>query len=281
MKFLFGADPEVFVSTPDGKFISAHGLIPGTKEEPWKVKDGAVQVDGMALEFNINPARDEIEFLDNIRSVESQLKEMVGDLQLHHIPTCHFEENVWINTPNEAKILGCDPDFDAWRDGAMNNPPNDGGRMFRTGAGHIHIGWTDGASTEDVFQSSVTLTRGLDLILNTLSPLWDDDEQRASLYGAPGAFRPKPYGMEYRVLSNAWLKSDKLITQLVKLTKTFVEEAQDKKLDWVYNFKRGFVREYRECVRRSGKHNRVLNLLYSKRLYKTHECLSEMDFGNV
>ena len=28
------------------------------------------------------------------------------------------------------------------------------------------------------------------------------------MYGKAGAFRPKPYGMEYRVLSNFWLTSD-------------------------------------------------------------------------
>jgi hypothetical protein len=28
------------------------------------------------------------------------------------------------------------------------------------------------------------------------------------MYGAAGAFRPKPYGVEYRVLSNAWLTTE-------------------------------------------------------------------------
>jgi hypothetical protein len=37
--------------------------------------------------------------------------------------------------------------------------------------------------------------------------LWDSDKKRRELYGALGAYRPKSYGVEYRVLSNAWLES--------------------------------------------------------------------------
>ena len=52
-KFTIGADPEVFVADSlTNTFVSAHDLVPGTKLEPFAVNKGAVQVDGMALEFN-------------------------------------------------------------------------------------------------------------------------------------------------------------------------------------------------------------------------------------
>ena len=50
-----GADPELFVKK-GRSFQSAYGMIPGTKQKPKKVIKGAVQVDGMALEFNIDRA---------------------------------------------------------------------------------------------------------------------------------------------------------------------------------------------------------------------------------
>jgi hypothetical protein len=45
----------------------------------------------------------------------------------------------------------------------------------------------------------------LDLRLAVPSLIWDKDKKRRLLYGKAGCFRPKPYGMEYRTLSNAWL----------------------------------------------------------------------------
>ncbi len=52
VNFTIGADPEIFLRRR-GKAFSAHGVIPGTKKEPHNVEKGAVQVDGMAVEFNV------------------------------------------------------------------------------------------------------------------------------------------------------------------------------------------------------------------------------------
>jgi len=51
------------------------------------------------------------------------------------------------------------------------------------------------------------MTKELDFVLYNSSLSWDNDDRRRELYGKPGSFRPKPYGVEYRVLSNMWLKS--------------------------------------------------------------------------
>jgi hypothetical protein len=42
------------------------------------------------------------------------------------------------------------------------------------------------------------------------------------MYGAAGAFRPKTYGVEYRVLSNAWLLSEARMRFVFKQTQTAV-----------------------------------------------------------
>ncbi len=71
-----GCDPEAFLKQA-GRFVSAHGLIPGTKAMPHHVDNGAVQVDGMAVEFNINPASDATQFVTHINSVMAQLQAML------------------------------------------------------------------------------------------------------------------------------------------------------------------------------------------------------------
>lgn len=219
IEILVGADPEVFMVNEKG-FVSAHGAIPGTKKAPYKVDKGAVQVDGMALEFNIDPAKNEEEFVANLNAVMAILKDMVPGYELAAVPVAEFGAEYIASQPLEAIELGCDPDFNAWDNGAANPRP-DGNASFRTGAGHVHIGWGSGFDVNDPehLQACIMLTKQLDYYLGLGSLLYDDDTKRRTLYGAFGAFRPKPYGMEYRVLSNAWLKSDKLMSWVFRTTK--------------------------------------------------------------
>ena len=210
MRILVGADPEVFVKK--GKdFVCAEGLIPGTKEEPYRVPDGAVQVDGMALEFNIDPAETEDQFAHNILSVLNQLREMVPGYTLSITPTATFSKEVFDAASPTSKILGCDPDFNAYT--GEQNPRPDNNQMFRTAAGHVHIGFTEGVDPYETthFQRCITLVKHLDAYLGIPSVLWDADKKRRAMYGCAGAFRPKNYGVEYRTLSNAWLKDERLI----------------------------------------------------------------------
>jgi hypothetical protein len=50
----------------------------------------------------------------------------------------------------------------------------------------------------------------LDWIVGLWTVIIDSDTARRERYGKAGAFRPKRYGLEYRVPSNFWLKSDDL-----------------------------------------------------------------------
>lgn len=207
---LVGADPELFIRQ-NGKFVSAYGLIKGDKKNPLKVDKGAVQVDGMALEFNIDPAKDGDEFYMNIQTVMQILRNMVPDYEHALVPVADFGKEYIDSQPTEAKELGCDPDFNAWT-GAINEKPNVE-LPFRTASGHVHIGWTEGEQPEDMNHVELCrmATKQMDFYLGLPSLFFDEDKRRRSMYGKSGAFRPKPYGVEYRTLSNAWLSSEKLI----------------------------------------------------------------------
>src|SRR5690606_34543029 len=76
----------------------------------------------------------------------------------------------------------------------------------------IHIGWTENQDVTDPdhLEACRMLTKQLDITLGVTSKIWDRDTVRSSMYGAPGAFRPKSYGVEYRVLSNAWVNDARL-----------------------------------------------------------------------
>jgi hypothetical protein len=209
---LIGCDPEVFVSQK-GTFLSAFGLIKGDKKNPEKIRRGAVQVDGMALEFNIDPAATEEEFCINVNDVFSQMKAMVPTYDVVVSPVANFDPEYMKSQPFEALQLGCDPDFNAWKNGEINEKPN-GDWPFRTASGHIHIGWTEGQSIEDAdhLHRCMMVTRQMDFYLALGSIFYDEDQKRRTMYGAPGCFRPKSYGVEYRTLSNMWLSSQNLIS---------------------------------------------------------------------
>ena len=213
LDFKIGADPEFFVKR-FGKLHSAHGLIPGTKEDPFKVAKGAVQVDGMALEFNIDPADTYSQFETNMTTVMGKIMTMIPGYEIFVEPVADFGLEYIQSQPKEASELGCSPDFNAYTKEANPRPRAD--TPFRTASGHVHIGWTNGVdiNNEGHLEACRALTKALDVYLGIPSLSWDTDERRRSLYGAAGAFRPKPYGMEYRVLSNKWI-TDTYLRELV------------------------------------------------------------------
>lgn len=205
-----GADPETFVKQA-GRFVSGFGLIKGTKEAPFKVENGAVQVDGHALEFNIDPAENPDQFVAYLTSVLDQLRSMVPDHEVVAEPVAQFTREYLQSMPEEANELGCDPDYNAYTKEA--NPRPNGDVDFRTGGGHVHIGWAGGMDVADEghVEAGQMLTRELDFFLGLASLFWDDNDKRREMYGKAGAYRVKPYGVEYRSLSNAWLKSPELM----------------------------------------------------------------------
>lgn len=209
-QILIGCDPEVFVRR-DGVFKSAFGLIAGDKKSPQKVRSGAVQVDGMALEFNIDPAHNEDEFVFLVSDVFAQLRLMVPEYEIVTVPVAHFDQDYMKTQPAEALELGCDPDYNAWT-GVANIKPN-ADRPMRTASGHIHIGWTNDRKQDDAqhIEQCKMAGKQMDFYLGLGSLFYDNDKQRREMYGKGGCIRFKPYGVEYRTLSNRWLSDEKLM----------------------------------------------------------------------
>lgn len=225
-KILIGADPEFFLTDVKTKQpVSAHGLVPGTKKKPHKLECGAVQLDGTAVEFNIDPAGTAFEFEYNVTHVLKQVREMIpAQYDFNFSPTVQYPPKYFESIPEIHKELGCDPDYNA-----LNGDPTRPNVMaarsatdtFRTGAGHLHVGFVDKKDPLDEvhFWDCVELSKRLAEVYNSVSRIWDRDTKRTLMYGAGAAFRPKPYGVEFRSPSNAWLNYPKLWGWLFELTK--------------------------------------------------------------
>jgi len=242
MDLMIGSDPELFVKR-GGMYVSGHDLIPGNKLVPHPVKRGAVQVDGTALEFNIEPASCEDAFSLNISTVMGELRKMVPEYELVADPVAYFKKEYMERLPKDALELGCDPDYNAWS-GEENVKPN-ASLPFRTGAGHVHIGWRRAVGIDvDHIKVGQRVSRQMDFFLALPSLLFDDDKQRREMYGKAGAYRPKEYGVEYRTLSNKWVGDDKLIRWVFRsTTKAMTELARGYDLSKKYGDIQSIINE--------------------------------------
>jgi Phage phiEco32-like COOH.NH2 ligase-type 2 len=212
-KFTIGCDPEIFLTEEDGTPVSAHDLLPGTKKEPHKVPYGAIQVDGTAAEFNTDPvpSTDFDAFNRNVVKVMGDLHKEVSrnakrPIKMKLASVQDYPEGYFAELPETAKELGCDPDYSAYT--LQPNPRPDNTKTFRTGSGHLHIGWAADIPVDNPehIEICADFVKMLDVTVGLFMTYLDRDPRRRELYGKAGAFRPKPYGVEYRTPSNVWIQ---------------------------------------------------------------------------
>lgn len=212
-----GCDPEGFLFDGNNEALPAYGYVPGDKHDPYRLDGGAVQVDGMAIEFNIDPVDNEDDFVKNISKVTAQITEMVRnvdkDISIRWVPVAKFRPTIWNIAPEQAKMLGCDPDFNI--KGQVNSNPTHKleGNPLRTAAGHIHIGFRDELLEDPMedshFQMCLSIAQGFhDGNIPSYMPQTLDEEERLQYYGHNGSFRPKKYGVELRAPSNVWVRTE-------------------------------------------------------------------------
>lgn len=235
MKITLGTDPEFFLvdtrRSSTNKFVSAHDLIPGTKTEPYKMKSGMLQVDGLSVEFNTKPASSGKEFAENVMEALTEIRSMIDRrYAFSFTPAIRFDKEYFHALPEKVRELGCSPDFSAHSGSVLPTPKRKKEDTLCTGSGHLHVGWTDKADITDVahFNDALVVARAMFNVIGNVRFIWDNDKDRASLYGVEGAFRPKPYGVESRFLSNAWLKYPKLWPWLFDMTQAVVDKLETK-----------------------------------------------------
>lgn len=198
-----GADPELFLTTKDGTFVNSLDKFGGTKEVPYPIGQGcAVQEDNVAVEFNIPPQSTVERFIESInyslKNITETAKQL--DLQLAIVPAAYFPRAELVDP--RAQEFGCEPDLNAWT--LKTNPkPRAVNPILRSAGGHVHVGCKEFAPYD--------IARVMDLFLGVPSLAVDRDRTRRELYGKAGAYRVKPYGMEYRTLSNFWIKNEQLM----------------------------------------------------------------------
>jgi len=224
-----GCDPEIFLKDAAGALIASCGLIGGSKEAPRPLPIGegyAVQEDNVAIEFNIPPASSSVEFVNHINSAMDYLRKEIAAQGLVFGPesAALFPKSQLLHPA--ALVFGCDPDYNAWTR-KVNPRPKAADETLRSAGGHIHIGDLGDLTPDDM----VMIIKLMDLQAGVPSVRMDDGILRKELYGKRGAFRPKPYGLEYRTLSNFWVFDSRLVDWAWKATSLAVDAWRNKTIN--------------------------------------------------
>lgn len=210
-----GSDPEMFVTNANGDLIPAFDFL-GSKTSPYKHITPSsyggngdlmnnVYWDGYQAEFDTKPDTCMGWHADSIQAgmagilAAAKLKYPEAKLSLRtvfNIPPSRLD-----NDAEEHVSFGCMPSLNAYGMEGLKAPGRTVG--FRSTGGHIHLG--NGVKK---VEQAIPIVKALDMVLGVACVSMFakyDDPRRRTMYGLAGEYRMPPHGIEYRVLSNAWM----------------------------------------------------------------------------
>lgn len=139
---LIGADPELFIiNTKTKKVVSAVGMIPGEKGNPYHSDDMpegfGLETDNILAEFNIPPTSTIEGFINNIEYMKGYIDNFVKNINPDYGILCSASKKVDSSQlqSKQAMIFGCERDFNVYTNKA--NPKPEGETTNTRSAGSI------------------------------------------------------------------------------------------------------------------------------------------------
>lgn len=232
MGFSFGSDPEFMVTKEDGTLVSAIKVLKGFgKYNKLSVPQNQnTFYDNVLMEFNVAPSATFRDFEEHFTACLQFARELLGKdgLMLHQQSSAIFPLTECMD--KESLEFGCDPEFSIYKikDGIIQQiePPKlPKGNTFRSCGGHIHIGHP--VATLDAGRPGMVV-KMMDLFVGNTALLINHDptaDERRKIYGGAGTHRIADYGLEYRTLSNFWLRGPVWAEIVYRLTRLAVQLA--------------------------------------------------------
>lgn len=228
-----GADPEFFVDDENGNLIPSFKFLreKGNKEtsaETYEIERGEntdfeygatdIYWDGFQAEFTVASHECHEVGTHYLRSGLQRLlaaaqkvdrKAKLSTKTLISVPLAELA-----NTEEKFVEFGCKPSFNAY---GLKSDLSAGGRNipFRSSGGHIHMGLMAHQKNEKSIIEAVKMMDATIGLMGVCMFEKYDDPIRRTFYGMAGEYRTPAHGLEYRVLSNAWLFHP-LVSNLVR-----------------------------------------------------------------
>jgi hypothetical protein len=214
-KWTAGADPEMPLQK-NGKYVAVQGYVDGTKEKPLPLPSGGnAQRDNVAIEFGVKISPTKRDFVFNIGTTIHELIDILpDDITMSVVSSAIFPGRELKHA--ETKQFGCNKDYNAWTGEENPAPDRKGWKRLRSFGGHAHIGHVPGSGYYFLVEpeGKMLVIRVLDCTIGLISTILDNSQaaiDRRRIYGKAGCHRPTEYGVEYRTLSNFWIKSPHLV----------------------------------------------------------------------
>lgn len=239
--FLIGSDPEIFAQTKDGALIPAFNFL-GSKDTPNQStvchhgKSNDIYWDGFQAEFNTLAMGCLEHHTDTVAcgliGLKDLLKKHDPNALLSVKTTFDIPPELLANSKEEHVQFGCMPSLNIY--GMEGIKMNGREVAFRSAGGHIHYGI--GKADKDRQEKIV---KALDAILAvacvSLFASFDDPRRRV-MYGLAGEYRLPPHGLEYRVLSNAWLTHPLIMNIVFDLSRKALRFGEKGWMNkWIHN----------------------------------------------
>lgn len=220
-----GFDPEIFVVRGGGEVMPAWEFLPdkgqGTpfhrsgksamrEHLDWsgvkrKLRTGTAYWDGFQAEMSVNAGPCVSYVVDNVRMglvtilEEARKVDPTARLSLNNSPQIPLE---LLEESSDLHVgLGCKPSLNAYNaPGEVVENPR--ALPFRFAGGHVHLGRPEYRSVAPQVVKAIDAIMGVASV-GMFSAL--DKPVRRRFYGRAGEYRLPAHGLEYRVLSNAWL----------------------------------------------------------------------------
>lgn len=219
---MLGCDPEFFFEE-DGKVIGSEKVI----GKALSANYGATKfvMDGVQIELNPAPGYCREGLAGSIaaafRALRNHLASHPG-IKASFTTCINLSKKELDGLSDAAKVLGCAPSLNRANAKAAVTV-NGATATKRSAGGHIHLGLNspimtgpDSYSSSPKVNSEVSIKNRerlvdlLDILLGNTCVLLDRDPlapERRKVYGRAGEYRLPKHGLEYRTLSNFWLRN--------------------------------------------------------------------------
>jgi hypothetical protein len=222
---MIGGDPEVFlIDRKSGSVVPSCDLIGGTKDKPIPFyRNYSWLEDNVALEFNFQPVSRYGDFGALLQDLKSRARDFlaVKGLEMFIAPSYKFKKEA-LNNP-KALSIGCSPDTCAYDGNKKRVVDIDSLGTHRFCGGHIHLSYS---KKERIPSFAVAML--MDALVGLPSIWLDAQGLRRAHYGIAGLYREKPYGVEYRTMSNWWLGANNDYPAYMALTMLGIGHAIEK-----------------------------------------------------